>query len=209
MDDTDARRAAFEAALGSEYFALQGLRASSISEAGSRASLYFTTLTGTLLALGFLAGTTDAVAPVAYAAVPIVVVLGVLSFLRLVDITIEDVAAVRAINRIRNYYAQLAPEATAYFPIPREEQEINTLLDTGVGRARWKEALTTAATVGTVNTLMCGAAAAFALSDVGVPLAGAVLLGVALAAAIGWWQYHYQDRRFAQVLNPSAPVTSN
>jgi hypothetical protein len=53
-----------------------------------------------VLALGFLAGTTDAVVPVAFAALPIVILLGLLNFLRLVDISIEDVGALRAINRI-------------------------------------------------------------------------------------------------------------
>jgi hypothetical protein len=81
-EEPAGRRSAFEAALGNEYFALSGLRASSIAEAGTRASLFFTTLTGTLLALGFLAGTTDAVTAVAYATVPTVIVLGLLSFLR-------------------------------------------------------------------------------------------------------------------------------
>jgi hypothetical protein len=86
MDDSPGRRAAFEGALGNEYFALSGLRALSIAEGGTRATLYFTTLAGTLLALGFLAGTTDAFTPVAYAAIPTVVILGFLSFLRLVEI---------------------------------------------------------------------------------------------------------------------------
>jgi hypothetical protein len=70
--------------------------------------MFFTTLRGTVLALGFLAGATDAVVPVAYAALPIVILLGVLSFLRLVEISVEDVGALRAINRIRAYYGSFA-----------------------------------------------------------------------------------------------------
>jgi len=102
-DERPDGRSAFEAGLANEYFALSSLRASSIAEAGTRATLFFTTLTRTVLALGFLAGTTSAVVPVAYAALPIVILLGLLSFLRLVDISIEDVGALRAINRIRTY----------------------------------------------------------------------------------------------------------
>ena len=102
-DERPDGRSAFEAGLANEYFALSSLRASSIAEAGTRATLFFTTLTGSVLALGFLAGTTSAVVPVAYAALPIVILLGLLSFLRLVDISIEDVGALRAINRIRTY----------------------------------------------------------------------------------------------------------
>ena len=63
MRDDAERRAAFEAALGGEYFALNGLRASTTAEASTRATIYFTTMSGTLLALGFLAGSTDAVIP--------------------------------------------------------------------------------------------------------------------------------------------------
>ncbi|WP_433199187.1 hypothetical protein ACQP1G_06105 [Nocardia sp. CA-107356] len=198
MDENSDRRAAFEAALGSEYFALQGVRASSISEAGTRASLFFTTLTGTLLALGFLAGTTDAVAPVAYASVPIVIVLGTLSFLRLVDIAIEDVVALQAMQRIRTYYAEISPEAAAYFPMPRTEGEVNTLLDTGASRARWKGTLTTAAAVGTVVSLTFGAATAFALADLGAPVTVAVVFGIVIAIVFGGLMFRYQDRRFVQ-----------
>ena len=78
----DERRGAFESALGAEYFALSGLRSGTTAESSTRASMFFTTLTGTLLALGFLASSTDAAVPVAYAAVPTIAVLGVLSFLR-------------------------------------------------------------------------------------------------------------------------------
>ena len=108
-DQRPDARGAFEAGLANEYFALSGLRASSIAEASTRATLFFTTLTGTVLALGFLASSTNAVVPVAYAALPIVILLGLLSFLRLVEISVEDVGALRAINRIRAYYGGLVP----------------------------------------------------------------------------------------------------
>ena len=134
MDETADRRSAFEAALGNEYFALSGMRASSIAEASTRASLFFTTLTCAALGLGFLAGTTDAVAPVAYVAPPTVIILGFLSFLRLVEIAVEDVRALQAINHIRGYYGQLVPEAHEYFPPPGRVQAINALLDTGAHR---------------------------------------------------------------------------
>jgi hypothetical protein len=63
------------------------------------------------LALGFLAGNTDAVRWVAYASLPIVVLLSLLSFVRLVEISIEDVLALRGINKIRAHYGGLVPEA--------------------------------------------------------------------------------------------------
>ena len=199
-DERPDGRNAFEAGLATEYFALSGLRSSSIAEAGTRATLFFTTLTGTVLALGFLAGTTSAVVPVAYAALPIVILLGLLSFLRLVDISVEDVGALRAINRIRTYYAGLVPEGTEYFPAPGQKQAINELVDIGERRAPWRAALTIAATVGVMDALVTGASLAFALSHLGTPTALAVVVGVIAALAIIWGMFVYQSRRFGAAL---------
>jgi len=199
-DERPDGRSAFEAGLANEYFALSGLRSSSIAEAGTRATLFFTTLTGTVLALGFLAGTTSAVVPVAYAALPIVILLGLLSFLRLVDISVEDVGALRAINRIRTYYAGLVPEGTEYFPAPGQKQAINELVDIGERRAPWRAALTIAATVGVMDALVTGASLAFALSHLGTPTALAVVVGVIAALAIIWGMFVYQSRRFGAAL---------
>jgi len=199
-DERPDGRNAFEAGLANEYFALSGLRSSSIAEAGTRATLFFTTLTGTVLALGFLAGTTSAVVPVAYAALPIVILLGLLSFLRLVDISVEDVGALRAINRIRTYYAGLVPEGTEYFPAPGQKQAINELVDIGERRAPWRAALTIAATVGVMDALVTGASLAFALSHLGTPTALAVVVGVIAALAIIWGMFVYESRRFGAAL---------
>jgi hypothetical protein len=199
-DERPEARTAFEAGLATEYFALSGLRSSSIAEAGTRATLFFTTLTGTVLALGFLAGTTTAVVPVAYAALPIVILLGLLSFLRLVDISVEDVGALRAINRIRAYYGGLVPDGDEYFPAPRERQAINELIDIGERRAPWRAALTIAATVGVMDALVAGASLAFALSHLGTPTALAVVVGIAVAVGIIWALFVYQTRRFAAAL---------
>jgi hypothetical protein len=207
VSDRPEERASFEAGLATEYFALSGLRSSSVADAGTRATLFFTTLTGTVLALGFLAGTTDAVVPVAYAAMPIVILLGFLSFLRLVDISIEDVAALRAINRIRSYYAGLVPEATEYFPPPRQEQAIDELVDIGERRARWRAALTIHATVGLMDALVSGASVAFALGHLGAPPVLAVLVGIAVALLIIWALFQYQNRRFGAALRTDQPTS--
>ena len=206
MSGDNDRRAAFETALGYEYFGLQGLRSSSIAEAGTRAGLYFTTLTGTVLALGFLAGNTDAVRWVAYAALPIVVLLGLLSFLRLVEVSIEDVRALQAINRIRAYYSGLVPEAAEYFPAPDHAQAINTMVDTGMHRGRGRGSLTIASSVGVVNTLVCGATVAFAAADWGLPHPAAAAVGGAVAVVVGWLIFRYQHNRFVATVGEDDPT---
>jgi hypothetical protein len=207
-DERPDARSAFEAGLANEYFALSGLRSSSIAEAGTRATLFFTTLTGTVLALGFLAGTTDAIVPVAYAALPIVILLGVLSFLRLVEISVEDVGALRAINRIRAYYGGLVPEGRDYFPAPGRQQAINELIDVGARRAPWRAALTIAATVGVMDALVAGASLAFALAHAGMPTAPAVVAGIVVALAMIWALFAHQTRRFGTALRVAESMSS-
>jgi hypothetical protein len=207
-DERPDARTAFEAGLATEYFALSGLRSSSIAEAGTRATMFFTTLTGTVLALGFLAGATDAVVPVAYAALPIVILLGILSFLRLVEISVEDVAALRAINRIRGYYGGLVPEGTEFFPAPGERQAITELITTGARRAPWRAALTIAATVGVMDALVGGASLSFALAHAGMATALAVVVGLAIALVMIWLLFAYQTRRFHAALRVGETASS-
>jgi hypothetical protein len=193
-------RGAFETGLATEYFALSGLRSSSIAEAGTRATMFFTTLTGTVLALGFLAGSTDAVVPVAYAALPIVIVLGVLSFLRLVEISVEDVAALRSINRIRSYYGGLVPDGAEYFPPPAGQQAVTDLVTTGARQAPWRAALTIGATVGVLDALVAGASLAFAVAHGGMSTPLAVVIGAVLAMLMIVGLFAYQTHRFHTVL---------
>jgi hypothetical protein len=193
-------RGAFETGLATEYFALSGLRSSSIAEAGTRATMFFTTLTGTVLALGFLAGSTDAVVPVAYAALPIVIVLGVLSFLRLVEISVEDVAALRSINRIRSYYGGLVPDGAEYFPPPAGQQAVTDLVTTGARQAPWRAALTIGATVGVLDALVAGASLAFAVAHGGMSTPLAVVIGAVLALLMIVGLFAYQTHRFHTVL---------
>jgi len=207
-DQPSAARTAFETGLATEYFALSGLRSSSIAEAGARATMFFTTLTGTVLALGFLAGATDAVVPVAYASLPIVIVLGVLSFLRLVEISVEDVAALRSINRIRAYYGGLVPEGTEFFPPPGERQAVTDLVATGARRSPWRAALTSAATVGVMDALVGGASLAFALAHAGMPTALAVVVGMVFALLMIWALFAYQNRRFHAALRSGETAPS-
>ena len=205
-DEAD-RRSAFEAALGNEYFALNGLRSSTTSEASARASLYFTTMSGTLLALGFLAGTTEAASPVAYAAVPTVAVLGLLGFLRLVELAVLDVRALQAMNRLRAYWRELVPEGPAFFPPPAPGQAIDIVLDTGQRKGLFQATLTIAATVGLVNSLWIGAALTFAAADLGAPVPAAVCLGVAAGVALVVAMFRHQTRRFLHVVDDAIPTS--
>jgi hypothetical protein len=93
MDD-DAKQQALLSALVTEHFVLQSARGVATSEAGTQASLYLTALTGTLVALGFIAQVGeqfDAVLPALF-------LLGAFTYVRLLENSIEDVLLQRSIN---------------------------------------------------------------------------------------------------------------
>jgi hypothetical protein len=130
------RASAFFNALLTEQFILRSMRGVTVGESSSRASLYMTTLSGALVADGFLAGTD--VAP-AYLGVvlPIVFLLGIFSWERLVQTALEDIIAVAGIQRIRRYYSTPLPGADHYFPQPSDRAAVNGLLDIGT-RSTWR-----------------------------------------------------------------------
>lgn len=199
------RRSAFESAVGGEYFALNGLRASTTSEASTRATIYFTTMSGTLLALGFLSGSTDAVSPVAYAAVPTVAVLGLLAFLRLVELAVLDVRALQGIQRVRAYWRELVPEGAEFFPAPASSQAVDIVLDTGERRGLFRATLTIAASVGLVNSLWIAAGVAFAADDLGMAPAAAVVIGIVVGILLAAVLFRHQARRIGHVVGNDIP----
>ena len=111
----DADRSAFLTALTTEHFVLQTAASTTVTEASARASLYLMTLSSSLVAIGFASGT-KAIEPLISTVIPLVVVLGVFTTVRLVDTGVENVASLTKIARIRSYYRTLSPDASLYFP---------------------------------------------------------------------------------------------
>ena len=105
-------------ALSTEHFTLQGARSQTASESASRASLYILSVSSTLVALGFIGqaseiGNTFDV--FALTVLPTLYVLGVFTFVRVVECGAEDFRYGVAINRIRNYYKQIAGDQAKLF----------------------------------------------------------------------------------------------
>jgi len=132
---------------------MQSVRGVTVSESSSRASLYMTILSSALIAYGFLAETD--VAP-AYLGVvlPIVFLLGIFTWERLVRTSLEDILAVGAIQRIRRYYATLLPGAEHFFPQPTDRTAGNELLDIGAPSSSRGVVFTTSSAILTVNCIV-------------------------------------------------------
>jgi hypothetical protein len=81
--DEQSERSALLSALTTEHFVLQTANNSTYSEASARSTLYVMALSSSLVAMGFVAGSTDVLLPFAAIVLPAVFVLGLFTVLRL------------------------------------------------------------------------------------------------------------------------------
>jgi hypothetical protein len=200
--DEDARDSSFLSALVTEHFALQSAASTTVSEASARAALYMFTVSSALVAMGFIAQTPDVFTPFAATVLPAVFVLGWFTFVRLVDITVENNRSLRAITRIRGYYRTLSPDAPRYFAAwdDSDDEAAEALAMLGT-RPSWTTVLfTTASMVATINSIVGGVGVALlvwkAVGSDSEPLA--ITLGAVCAAALMVAAYVYQVRRYSR-----------
>ncbi len=100
--------------LTTEHFTLQGARSAVVSEAAGRAAAYLMTLSAAMIALGFVvqaAGRGEAFLWFAVVLFPVLILIGVFTLVRLTQLSATDVLYTQAINRIRHYYLDAAPQA--------------------------------------------------------------------------------------------------
>ncbi len=110
--------------LTTEHFTLQGARSAVVSESAGRAAAYLTTLSAAMIALGFVvqaAGRGEAFLWFAVVLFPVLILIGVFTLVRLTHLSATDVLYTQAINRIRHYYLDAAPEAARYLSLPASD----------------------------------------------------------------------------------------
>jgi hypothetical protein len=202
---TSQRQAAFMSALVTEHFVLQSAASATISESGSRASIYLGALSSSLVAIGFSTGSPTALAVFSGVLLPTLFVLGGFTLVRLVDTTVENVVALARIEAIRQYYMHLTPESAAYFPSVTA-RAVTTL---GV-RYGWASALfTTGSMVAVVNSVLGGVGTATLLSlGAGWDPRACAVAGCAVGLGSFTWFMVYQARRLASIrpLESSSPA---
>jgi hypothetical protein len=173
MDEPD--RQALLTTLTTEHFTLQGARGSTVSESSSRASLYISAVSSALIALGFIGQASSlgtAFDVFALTVLPTLFVLGIFTFVRLIESSVEDLLYGRAINRIRGYYLQVAGPEARYFMLTGHDDAPGVLANMGLRPTRWQLYFTTAAMIGVVNSVVAGTAMA-------------LLIGIAADAPLG------------------------
>ncbi len=156
-------------ALTTEHFTLQGARAQTASESASRASLFILSVSSTLIALGFITQTseTDRTFDVfALIVLPTLYLLGVFTFVRVVECGAEDYRYGVAINRIRNYYKQIAGDQAKLFLLSGHDDGHGVFANAAVPSEGRRQYFTFATMVAVINSVVGASAIAIALNAI-------------------------------------------
>jgi hypothetical protein len=199
--------------LTTEHFGLQGSRSTTVSESSSRASLYMTAVSSTLIALGFIAQVSklgDAFDVFALVVLPTLYALGLFTFVRLVESSVEDVLYGRAINRIRAYYLEQAGPESRWFVMKGHDDAYGVLANMGLRPSRWQLYFTVSTMVATVNSVIGGSAVAILVgrlldASLGVAMAAGAVTALVSFAVLRRWDHvlHRRSGGYDEVLFPS------
>jgi hypothetical protein len=186
---TDAVRAQI---LATEHWSLLATRSMTWSESFSRASMFVTVLSAAVVALALVAQAT-AFGPgfrtFALLVLPVVLLLGLGTVIRLGAANTDDFGLVVGMNRLRHAYLELAPELEPYFVTAHHDDRAGVMRSYGLGyRPGLGRALSgTPNVVGAINVVVVGVLAALIAQTLGAPDEVSVAVGgaAALAAAVG------------------------
>jgi hypothetical protein len=177
-----------------EHFVLQGARAATIAESNGRANMFLAAVSGGLVALGLVATASSLGAAFygfALVLLPTLAFIGLVTFERALQASIEDTEYARRIALLRSYYFGHAPEIAPYLlSVPRAEQ----LLMQRVPGDRWQGYRTVAGMVAVITAVLAGSTAAIAAMLIfDHALAAAVVSGTLVALPTTIAMIRHQD----------------
>jgi hypothetical protein len=112
--------------LGTEHWSLLATRLLIWNEAMSRATVFLTVLSASIIALALLADATGfgpQTTMLALVLLPVVLLLGIATYVRQVQINSEEFKLVLAMNRLRHAYLRIEPGLARYFSTGHHDDE--------------------------------------------------------------------------------------
>ena len=190
LDHSGAQAALRAQILATEHWSLLATRSMTWNEIFSRTGIFLTVLSATVVALSLVVQATgfgQGFRVFALLMVPIVLLVGLGTYIRLVEADIEDAWLVIGMNRLRQAYLELAPDLDPYFVTSHHDDELGVLQTYSFRRHVGVSHLLSGSPVivGIIDTVISGVLAAIACQALGgaVELQIAVGLLVALVAA--------------------------
>jgi hypothetical protein len=179
--------------LSTEHWSLLASRSMAWNESFTRAGMFLTTLSGAIVALALAAqanGFGREFAWFALAILPVVLFVGVVTFLRMGEANYHDALCVVGMNRIRHAYLEMAPDLAPYFVMSAHDDQAGLAATMAVSRHTRPLTRLLTSTPNVVSVLSSvvaatiGAMASYLLSagQVGIAL---VAMAVFLASFLG------------------------
>ena len=180
--------------LATEHWSLLGTRSLIWNEAMSRATVFLSVLSASTIALALLADATGfgpQTTKLALVLLPVVLLLGIATYVRQVQINNEEFKLVLAMNRLRHAYLKIEPGLEPYFTTGHHDDErglqATYMVDPPSRRWRWQLVyflINTPIIVATVVAALAAATAVLVVQAVDAPRAAVVAAGVVAFLAL-------------------------
>jgi hypothetical protein len=186
--------------LTTEHWSLLSTRALSWNEAFSRANMFLAVLSGAVLALALVAqarGFDDGFTTFALLILPVLLFVGIATFMRLVAINHEDVGWVIGMNLLRHAYLAGAPDLRQYIVTGSSDDEAGIMATFGARPGPGSfvhELVTTPGVLAVVDGVVAGVLAGILAMRAGLDDVIGMVIAVAIALATVALQLLYQYR---------------
>lgn len=210
--ESDAALARRLQILATEHWGLLAARSTAQGEVLTRITIYLTLVSAGLVTIGLLGQATKFAAWFPAAALGILAflsVIGLLTLVRVLTVSEEDMMYVLAMNRIRGAYADVDPVAASAFLASRHDDLLGMQVTYSFLRFRGSaeqvlgsSALLSILVTGTVGGMFAGGLCA----ALGVAVGGAVAIGVVVGLVIAAGAIWYAGYRFATVWRTYTPL---
>src|SRR5438477_7134266 len=188
--------------LSTEHWSLLASRSLAWNESFSRAGMFLSTLSGAIVALGLVGGATgfgEAFTLFALVIFPVVLFIGVATWIRLGASNYHEALCVIGMNRIRAAYLQLAPDLERFFVMSAHDDfpgiGVTMGVQPGGGRGFWLAQMLagTPTVVAILNAVLVGAILAIgAVRWGGSPTTALLVGGAGFVVAVVFERWYVQ-----------------
>jgi hypothetical protein len=193
--------------LTAELSSLTAMRSQVQAEMASRATMFVAALSGGLVALSFIAQATR-FGPESQAfdltILPVLLFLGLTTFVRTLDLSADDVRWAAGLNRIRRAFVGLEPDAEQYLTTGRDDDipGIIATLNPGRSGSSLYGLVATPGVIAVINGVLAAAFVAILASAVapGLAVSAALLLGALGFGVVLALQGFYGSRTFGRAM---------
>jgi hypothetical protein len=203
--------------LAAEHWSLLATRSSVWQEIFSRTGTFLTILSATVVALSLVvqaAGFERSFQIIALLVLPLVLLVGLATFIRLVEADIEDAWLVIGMNRLRHAYVELVPDLDRFLVTGHHDDEVGMAQTYSFGRRLDVGHLLAGSPVivGIIDTLISAVLAAIVCAALGwatwLQMLLGLVVGLVTAASLGT-AFLRRISRFRRAYRPRFPTPSD